>query len=514
MAGDVVTGISSFNMPLFGPGVNVYFSVDPASAGAPLPSSPSNVSCEAPTEAQADVFGLLTPLPTLPNVQVLDGDGLAGPCGPGVAPGLGLIDAAGGDDIASLDLCPAAFLGTGIGPILFTLAAGSPTLVALGATTADILLDPPSFPAITIGFSSANLGLVGGPPGCGAPLCDEIDAFDVNGSGLVYFSLAPGSPSLATCGWSAADVLSAPGPACAAPVFAAGTLGLLPSDNIDALAIAFDVDTDYVADACDNCPTVANSSQLDGDSDGPGDVCDNCPTVANTNQMDSDGDTLGDACDSCPFAANIGDGDGDGIDDACDNCISVPNPTQVNIDADATGDACDPCPHVAAAAPGVMTARKVTLSYAGAPGGGDDRPKVLNAIFISPASFDPAVTDDVHVTLSNTGNDGIMFAASLTTASNLWTKPNPARLRWLYREPLSPPPLGVRLAKLYEKPSGSQSYTLKLIGKGTNIANAPLSIATDDTRLTVEIEAGGSGLCFATTLATCTSAGGRDICKP
>jgi hypothetical protein len=161
-----------------------------------------------------------------------------------------------------------------------------------------------------------------------------------------------------------------------------------------------------------------------------------------------------------------------------------------------------------------MTARSVTLSYAGLPGGGDDRPKVLKARFISPASFDPAATDDVHVTISNTGNAGIMFAASLTTASNLWTQPNPARLRWLYREPLSLPPLGVRLAKLYEKPSGSQSYTLKLIGKGANIANAPLNIATDDVGLTIEIESGGSGVCFATTLATCASAGGRDICKP
>jgi len=110
-----------------------------------------------------------------------------------------------------------------------------------------------------------------------------------------------------------------------------------------------DSDDDGLMDCVDNCPTVANPTQVDTDADGVGDACDNCPTVANPSQGDADGDGVGDACDNCPAVANPAqvDTDADGIGDACDNCPTVANPAQVDTDADGLGDACDNCPTVA-----------------------------------------------------------------------------------------------------------------------------------------------------------------------
>ena len=107
-----------------------------------------------------------------------------------------------------------------------------------------------------------------------------------------------------------------------------------------------DSDGDGVADAGDNCPTVANPDQLntdqgqsgdacdsDDDNDGVADAGDNCHVVVNAGQQDLDGDGAGDACDA--------DDDGDGAADAGDNCASAANGDQRNIDGDAAGDVCD-----------------------------------------------------------------------------------------------------------------------------------------------------------------------------
>lgn len=59
-----------------------------------------------------------------------------------------------------------------------------------------------------------------------------------------------------------------------------------------------DTDGDAVNDLTDNCPTAANTNQIDADADGRGDACDNCPSNSNADQADQDGDGFGAACDS------------------------------------------------------------------------------------------------------------------------------------------------------------------------------------------------------------------------
>ncbi len=58
-----------------------------------------------------------------------------------------------------------------------------------------------------------------------------------------------------------------------------------------------DRDLDGVADTLDNCPDLANATQLDSDNDSFGDACDNCPDDFNPDQADENGDDVGDLCD-------------------------------------------------------------------------------------------------------------------------------------------------------------------------------------------------------------------------
>ena len=52
------------------------------------------------------------------------------------------------------------------------------------------------------------------------------------------------------------------------------------------IANCSDVDNDGRANLLDNCPWVANATQLDGDGDGRGDACDNCPGTPNVAQLE------------------------------------------------------------------------------------------------------------------------------------------------------------------------------------------------------------------------------------
>ena len=119
--------------------------------------------------------------------------------------------------------------------------------------------------------------------------------------------------------------------------------------------IASDTDSDGITNACDNCPTTANATQLNWDEDSTGDACDS----------DVDGDGIANGADQCAFTP-LGfsvdangcsqgqvDQDLDGICDpgkssptlctGSDNCPLAGNPNQANVVHPATpaGDACE-----------------------------------------------------------------------------------------------------------------------------------------------------------------------------
>ena len=112
---------------------------------------------------------------------------------------------------------------------------------------------------------------------------------------------------------------------------------------VDEDMLGEDTDGDSIHNACDNCVSLINPSQLDTDEDGLGDSCDNCVFDSNPDQSDVDIDQRGDVCDNCVFDFNSfqDDFDDDAVGDACDNCIFDVNPDQSDFDSDFEGDLCD-----------------------------------------------------------------------------------------------------------------------------------------------------------------------------
>jgi hypothetical protein len=109
-------------------------------------------------------------------------------------------------------------------------------------------------------------------------------------------SVSPGTPCESACPGDLVCIDHV----CREPGFVSGLDAGTDGSTID--GPPGDVDGDGIADAIDNCPTVANADQHDEDGDQLGDVCDPCPHLAGT-ASDSDGDGVGDACDPQPNVA-------------------------------------------------------------------------------------------------------------------------------------------------------------------------------------------------------------------
>ncbi len=233
-----VNAFSSFQVGR--PGSEFQFTVGRGSLGAPF--SAVNGESTGPTlvapffgDEPADIFR--TSL-TGTNTQVWDEDGaVIFPATPGApSPALGLAPV-GIDNVDAIDetLPPLGFAPG----VLFSV--DFPSAIGLGVSPSDILIAP-----AVPGYST----LAGAPflPGVafGLTPADDLDAliyYDDGDSAAspadsIVFSLAAGSPTLGLLGASPADILiSSPFGGLPAIYAPAGALGLLPTDELDGLAI-------------------------------------------------------------------------------------------------------------------------------------------------------------------------------------------------------------------------------------------------------------------------------------
>lgn len=308
-------------------------------------------------------------------------------------PILDLLGLVPGDDVTSLSV---GFddLPSGTGVIRFSVApgttgvAGTPPDVAseaaAGESPADIFnagVYPGGANTLEIdGDGSTSSGPFAGfgliEPPSAAPH-DDVDA--LTGCDLsmlsvgtnVYFTLGPGSPTLAAIDATPADLLRVTlggGP----PIrfFPAGAAGLVAGDVLDALAVyGQEKILFFVFSLASGSPSLGPGPEgvvgpadilalLPPDTPGgpyhPGVILEGATFgLGAADDLDAldiaddvDLDALTAACDNCPTVANPDqtDGDADGLGDACDNCPAATNPDQSDVDGDGVGDACDVCP--------------------------------------------------------------------------------------------------------------------------------------------------------------------------
>ena len=233
IASDVIGGLSYGQDFVSTEDLPIQFSVAQGSLGLPGTAVQVESACSL-SEPQADVFATAG---DASNVQVLDGDGIA--CGVNSSAGLYLEEEPTSSDLAALDGEACALAdpncdGVPENPVFLTLAPGSPSLAAFGASSADILMAGVD----NVPLEWANHAALG------LDASDVIDALCVldNGDGVygggdqALFSLAPGSPTLAARSFSPADLLAPSSPPSRR--FTAASLGLQATDDVDAIMCA------------------------------------------------------------------------------------------------------------------------------------------------------------------------------------------------------------------------------------------------------------------------------------
>jgi len=201
-----------------------------------------------PGQATGDEFDAPMPPPPVGfgnmNTQVLDENGIPDALGCAVPPGYPVgTGAPPGDNLDALEDRPPSFVDDGSGggvagdgipdrPVFFTLAPGSATLWAIGATAADILWSAWGLPPPPMLYAPGPvLGLNMMPP-----FNDAIDGLMMYDNGDLVFgpgdwawlSLMPGSPTLGMLGASEGDVLFVDGaiPGVISVEYTADQLGL------------------------------------------------------------------------------------------------------------------------------------------------------------------------------------------------------------------------------------------------------------------------------------------------
>ncbi len=222
------------------PGLTAIFSVAPPPAGIPGTA----VAFEAGAgDHPADVYSSF--IGSGFNTQLWDGDGIvAAPPTPGApSPPLGLFEPFSSALIDDLDAVDGRFAPTplpGLGPTIFwsvdpfTYGGGFSADIFFGPAAAGYAAGPAPYVA------AAGIGLVGGAAG------DDIDAlvyFEDGVAGatpgdVILFSLAAGSPTLGGGAFAGPGDILITAPGGAPGIFAlAGTIGLLPGDELNALDI-------------------------------------------------------------------------------------------------------------------------------------------------------------------------------------------------------------------------------------------------------------------------------------